>query len=70
MSESQLGRAPGLRRQALLASGALIIEFVLGVSVNLYASIPRADSGSGVGRPENKVHNAAPAALVRTPEGD
>jgi hypothetical protein len=64
MSESQLARAPGLRRQALLASAALIIEFVLGVSVNLYVNVPRADSGSGIGPAIGRAVANGPAALA------
>lgn len=64
MSESQLALAAGLRRRALLVSAALIIEFVLGVSVNLYVNMPRADSGSGIGPAIGRAVANGPAALA------
>ena len=64
MPDVQLTRAGGLRRQALAAAAALIVEFLLGVSVNLYVTVPRADAGSGIGPAIGRAVANGPAALA------
>lgn len=44
-SVRRAGRLSGLRANALAALVMLVLEFGLGVAVNLYATLPRADHG-------------------------
>jgi hypothetical protein len=61
----QAGRAvSGMRRQALAASAALILEYLLGIGVNLYVTVPAADRGSGIGQAIGRAIAHGPAALA------
>jgi hypothetical protein len=61
----QAGRGvSGLRRQALAASAALTLEYVLGMGVNLYVTVPAADRGSGIGQAIGRAITHGPAALA------
>lgn len=58
------GQVSGLRRQALAASVALVLEYVLGVIVNLYVTVPAADRGAGIGPAIGRAVANGPAALA------
>jgi hypothetical protein len=61
----QAGRAvSGMRRQALAASAALTLEYLLGMGVNLYVTVPAADRGSGIGQAVGRAIMHGPAALA------
>ena len=61
----QPGRAvSGVRRQALAASAALTLEYLLGMGVNLYVTVPAADRGSGIGQAIGRAIMHGPAALA------
>jgi hypothetical protein len=64
MPDVELLRAAGLRRQAFLASAALIVEFLLGVIVNLCVTVPRAGGGPGIGPAIGRAVGSGPAALA------
>ena len=53
-----------LRRQALAASVALILEYLLGVIVNLYVTVPAADHGAGIGQAIGRAVTNGPVALA------
>ena len=54
----------GLRWQALVMTLALIAEYLLGVGVNLYVSVPAGDHGTGLGAAIGKAISHGPAALA------
>lgn len=61
----QPGRAvSSVRRQALAASAALTLEYLLGMGVNLYVTVPAADRGSGIGQAIGRAIMHGPAALA------
>lgn len=42
-------RVSGLRRASFAAFVMLVVQFALGIYVNLYVTVPRADHGHGIG---------------------
>jgi hypothetical protein len=54
----------GLRWQALAAAAAVIVQYVLGMIVNLYATIPAADRGAGFTAAIGRAVSHGPAALA------
>lgn len=58
-SESRAGRMRGLRRTTLAALVILLIQYGFGVYTNLYATVPGADQGHGLGA----IISHGPAAL-------
>ena len=54
----------GMRRQALADSAALSLEYLLGMGVNLYVTVPAADRGSGIGQAIGRAITDGPAALA------
>jgi hypothetical protein len=58
-TERPAGRVRGLRRVSLAALVILLVQYGLGMYVNLYVTIPGADHGQGLG----KAISNGPAAL-------
>ena len=58
------GQLPRLRLQALVVSIALLCELVLGMVVNLDATIPAADRGAGIAPAIGRAVSHGPAALA------
>jgi hypothetical protein len=58
-SERTAGRVKALRRASLAALVLLLIQYGLGMYVNLYVTVPSADQGQGLG----KAISSGPAAL-------
>jgi hypothetical protein len=54
----------GLRRLAVEISLTLIVQFLLGIGVNLFLSIPPGDRGAGIGSAIGKAISNGPAALT------
>lgn len=53
-----------LRRASLGALLALLVQYGLGMGVNLFVNVPDADKGSGVGAAFGKAMSHGPAALA------
>ncbi|MGH6657507.1 MAG: hypothetical protein ACRDVE_20170 [Actinocrinis sp.] len=53
-----------MRRASLGALVALLIEYGLGIGVNLFVNVPDADQGSGMGAAFGKAMSNGPAALA------
>ena len=53
-------RAPQLRRASLAALVMLIIQYGIGMAVNIYVKVPKADNGAGIG----KAFSNGPAGLT------
>jgi hypothetical protein len=54
----------GLRRMALGISLTLIVQYLLGIGVNLFLSVPAGDHGAGIGSAVGKAISHGPAALT------
>lgn len=73
-SEAAAGAAPDraapepaiarLRRSSLGAVLALLVQYGLGMGVNLFVNVPDADQGSGIGAAFGKAMSKGPAALA------
>jgi hypothetical protein len=57
-------RRVGLRRTSLGICLMLIAQLILGVAVNLYAHVPAADQGHGLGTALGRALTSAPATLA------
>ncbi len=65
-SSSAARRASGLRASAFAAVVMLIIEYCLGIWVNLYARLPASDHGKGVFAAFGGAVADGPVALARS----
>lgn len=57
-------RLIGLRRASLLLCVLLIAEYALGMGVNIYVTVPKADQGGGMGKAFGDALSKGPAALA------
>jgi hypothetical protein len=58
------GHAPMMRRASLAMIGLLAIQSVVGIVVNLNATIPAADAGAGIGPAIGRAISNGPPSLV------
>ena len=60
------GRTAGLRRTSLAALVLLLIQYGIGIGINLYATVPAADLGHSIG---TAISNGPGALTVHTCSG-
>jgi hypothetical protein len=58
------GRLTALRRNSAGISVMLLVQYGLGIGVNLYLQVPRADQGSGAATALGRALTSPPAALA------
>lgn len=63
-SRSRTGDVERMRRASLGSLLALLIEYGLGIGVNLFVNVPDADKNKGVGAAFGKAFSNGPAALA------
>src|SRR5258708_36753771 len=57
----QARRLSGLRQNSAAISGMLLVQYGLGMGVNLYAKVPAADHGTGPAPPPGRAPTTPPA---------
>jgi hypothetical protein len=63
----QARRLSGLRKNSAAISVMLLVQYGLGMGVNLYARVPAVDRGTGIAVALGRALTSQPAVLVGTP---
>jgi hypothetical protein len=64
LARDRAGRQDGVRKTSLGVSIALLVQYALGMWVNLYVTVPKRDQGGGVPAAVGRALSSGPAALA------
>jgi hypothetical protein len=64
LARDRAGRQDGVRKTSLGLSIALLVQYALGMWVNLYVTVPKRDQGGGVPAAVGRALSSGPAALA------
>jgi hypothetical protein len=64
LARDRAGRQDGVRKTSLGLSIALLVQYALGMWVNLYITVPKRDQGGGVPAAVGRALSSGPAALA------
>jgi hypothetical protein len=64
LARDRAGRQDGVRKTSLGLSIALLVQYALGMWVNLYVTVPKRDQGGGVPAAVGRSLSSGPAALA------
>jgi hypothetical protein len=64
LARDRAGRQDGVRKTSLGLSIALLVQYALGMWVNVYVTVPKRDQGGGVPAAVGRALSSGPAALA------